>query len=124
MGSTQWPVPKDAPVMVAWERYKQTEEYANTRKWAQTEHVDGSLWAAFEEGFRAALPSAHAEGRREGLRDVALKLDAEAQKRRDKGDPFGMALLASMESDVWEMGDYTPEQAAEIRLAAGPGVTP
>jgi len=47
-------VPKDAPVMKAWEAYKTSEEYANSRKWAQTEeHVDGSMWAAFFAGFFA-----------------------------------------------------------------------
>ena len=51
----QTPVADDAPVMVAWKAYQQTDGYANTRRWAQTaEHVDGSLWAAFEHGFRAA----------------------------------------------------------------------
>jgi hypothetical protein len=48
-------VPADAPVMKAWEAYKMTEDYANSRKWAQHEaHVDGSMWAAFYQGFFAA----------------------------------------------------------------------
>ena len=52
------PEPKDSPLMKAWEAYKVTDDYANTRKWAyynNGEHVDGSLWASFSEGFRAAL---------------------------------------------------------------------
>lgn len=52
--TTESPVPHDAPVMVAWTAYKQTEEYANTLRWVNTEHSKGSLWAAFEQGFRAA----------------------------------------------------------------------
>ena len=49
------PVPKDHPVMKAWEEYKATEEYANAKKWTRfEEHVEGSLWAAFVEGFKAA----------------------------------------------------------------------
>ena len=53
--SVDAPVPKDSPMMLAWERYKATSEYANTRNWALHEaHVDGSLWAAFCEGFRMA----------------------------------------------------------------------
>jgi hypothetical protein len=44
------------PLMVAWSEYKQTDAFNNTRRWALHErHVDGSLWAAFEEGWRAAL---------------------------------------------------------------------
>ena len=53
--SAQTLVPDDAPVMVEWNKYRATHEYANTRNWAQhAEHVDGSLWSAFEHGFRAA----------------------------------------------------------------------
>jgi len=49
-------IPKDHPCKIAWNSYKETDEYKNTRKWAlHDEHVDGSLWAAFENGFRAAL---------------------------------------------------------------------
>ena len=48
-------VPADAPVMKAWNAYKSTEDYANSRLWAQHEqHVDGSLWAVFYRGFYAA----------------------------------------------------------------------
>lgn len=45
----------DDPRMVAWEAYKATPEYANTRKWARTEHAEGSLWAAFLEGWARAV---------------------------------------------------------------------
>jgi hypothetical protein len=49
----------DEPVMVAWNAYKETESFANTRKWAVDErHVEGSLWAAFERGFAAASAKA------------------------------------------------------------------
>jgi hypothetical protein len=45
--------PKDSPLMVAWDRYRATEAYQNTRHWATSEeYVDGSLWAAFSEGWR------------------------------------------------------------------------
>ena len=50
------PVPKDSPLMVAWEAYKASEGYANTKAWAlNPQHVDGSLWAAFQAGYEAAL---------------------------------------------------------------------
>jgi hypothetical protein len=43
---------KDDPRLIAWEAYKATPEYQNTRNWALHEqHVDGSLWAAFLAGF-------------------------------------------------------------------------
>lgn len=45
---------KGSPVFVAWEAYKVTPEYENTKKWAGDErHVEGSLWAAFIAGFGA-----------------------------------------------------------------------
>ena len=47
-------IKEDAPVMKAWNNYKSSDEFKNTRKWAlHEEHVDGSLWAAFYAGFFA-----------------------------------------------------------------------
>lgn len=44
------------PIMKAWLAYKQTEGYKNTFKWAAIEeHRDGSLWAAFLEGYQSAV---------------------------------------------------------------------
>lgn len=59
------PVDKDSPLWIAWERYSASEDYANTRLWALVPaYVDGSLWAAFEAGYRAAQETreARAEG--------------------------------------------------------------
>lgn len=51
-------VPADHPLMMAWKAYQRTEEYANTHLWAIVpEHTEGALWAAFEQGFRAASQS-------------------------------------------------------------------
>jgi hypothetical protein len=50
------PADPQSPLMLAWERYKASEEYTNTRTWAlHVKHVDGSLWAAFEHGYRTAI---------------------------------------------------------------------
>jgi hypothetical protein len=57
MSSASSPVPKDHPLMVAWRAYLSTEDFANTRRWVDEgdeSAVDGSLWAAFEQGWRAA----------------------------------------------------------------------
>lgn len=52
---TEAACPADAPVMKAWEAYKKRDEFQNTRRWALYEaHVEGSLWAAFYQGFFAA----------------------------------------------------------------------
>lgn len=48
------PLPNDSQIMKAWEAYKATDDYANTRRWALHEaHVDGQLWAAFMVGWTA-----------------------------------------------------------------------
>lgn len=48
------PVPNDHPLMIAWKAYQSSGEYQNTKNWAAfEEHVDGSLWAAFVEGWEA-----------------------------------------------------------------------
>lgn len=56
--SAQTPVAKDHPLMIAWDKYKATEEYANNKKWAmfpeRSEDLDGSLWALFVAGWDAA----------------------------------------------------------------------
>lgn len=45
----------DSPLMKAWDAYKATEEYRNTRTWAGVPaHTEGSLWSAFVEGYKAA----------------------------------------------------------------------
>jgi hypothetical protein len=49
-------LPTDSPIMLAWERYKSSQEYANSFKWAaHEEHRNGSMWAAFFEGWNYAL---------------------------------------------------------------------
>lgn len=52
--STMQQVPDNHPLMVEWNAYKQSPEFANSRKWAADErHVDGSLWAAFMAGWNS-----------------------------------------------------------------------
>jgi hypothetical protein len=54
MSSLMTPVPEGDPLRVAWDKYKATADYQNTRKWAlDPDHVDGSLWAAFVAGWLA-----------------------------------------------------------------------
>jgi hypothetical protein len=51
----QTPVSQNHPMRIAWESYKKSGDYANSAHWAAyKEHVAGSLWAAFVEGYRAA----------------------------------------------------------------------
>jgi len=53
--SAQTPAPTDSPVMIAWEAYKMSDEFQNVKTWAvHLEHVEGSLWEAFNQGYAAA----------------------------------------------------------------------
>lgn len=74
-GNYEAPVPKDAPVMIAWNAYKASEAYSIVKKWAAyPEHVDGQLWAAFYSGFFAAAVNEAprmAEHHIAGLREAA-----------------------------------------------------
>lgn len=61
------PISKEHPLSEAWHKYKATDSYANTKKWAaHIEHAEGSLWAAFSAGWDAARMS-----RYDALRDAA-----------------------------------------------------
>jgi len=55
MSDAMRPVPDNDPGKMAWEEWKQTDDYANTRKWAlHPTHVDGSLWHAYWSGYQAS----------------------------------------------------------------------
>lgn len=65
--SEQTPLPADHPIKVAWDKFRATDGYANTRRWAAHEkHVDGSLWAAFIAGYEAAQADARPDAEGEG----------------------------------------------------------
>ena len=49
--TVQTTIPKDDPMMIAWEKLKQTKEYENSRSGAC--RGEGALWFAFVEGWKA-----------------------------------------------------------------------
>ena len=56
---TETPVPADHPMMKAWKAYETTDDFANSKKWAAVpEHLNGSLWAAFMQGYMVATERA------------------------------------------------------------------
>lgn len=67
----------DDPRIVAWEAFKASEGFANTRRWAlHEEYVEGSLWAAFLAG---TAMTAHARPAGEDeVERVARALEAHA----------------------------------------------
>jgi hypothetical protein len=74
------PLQENHPLQIAFNAYKESSGYANTRKWAlHPEHVDGSLWAAFEAGWQA---------NQRALADVAKFIE----RRLDEPDAPGPAV--------------------------------
>jgi hypothetical protein len=60
-------VSKDDPLMIAWEDYKSSDEYANSFNWAAREQQrEGSMWAAFVAGWNARTRRRSGELRRAG----------------------------------------------------------
>ena len=87
--STMTIVPKNHPVMKAWEAFKETEDYANMKRWAaHPEHLDGSLWGAYERGFRDAT---------ERARDVHEQVDTASDAERLENIPGAGAMGAVIE---------------------------
>lgn len=88
--TTTTPVDRDSPLYQAWLRYRESADYANTKQWAtHDEHTEGSLWAAFEQGFRASQPSEGKEPvaitglwlrRRDDNAEALVELDGEWRK--------------------------------------------
>lgn len=80
--SEETPLPKDHPMMVAWDTYRATEEYRNSFKWASdVQHRPGSMWAAFMTGYMAASERLQAtidqcDGQRRLMRDQFYEADA------------------------------------------------
>lgn len=86
MSDVMAPLPKDDPRIVAFEAYKRTDAYQNTRRWAQhPDHVDGSLWAAFLAGWEATRPAeADMERRAKRLLSDSRKARVEQLERHVK----------------------------------------
>ena len=56
--STEAPLPKNHPALAAWDAYKASPDFANSFNWADHEQYrEGSMWAAFWQGYVAALAS-------------------------------------------------------------------
>lgn len=76
MGEAMQALPHDDPLMLAWENWKITPEFSNAKDWIirGRDHIDGSVWRAFMEGWAAhrratVMPLSSAEP----LADVELE---------------------------------------------------
>lgn len=87
------PINANAPVMLAWEAYKATDEYDNTRRWAsKPDHTDGSLWAAFFKGYFSGCANALADsGAGETFDKMHDRITKLEQTLRNLRDPISIA---------------------------------
>lgn len=74
-------VGKETPLWKAWEKWRASDHYKSTEKWASwPEHVEGSLWGAFYHGWLMAVEAtdskeASEDGREEQREDRAPEGD-------------------------------------------------
>jgi cation transport regulator ChaB len=60
-GGAMAEMPLTHPLRAAWEQYKKTGEFLNTRTWAaDPTHLEGSLWAVWLAAFNSATERAAA----------------------------------------------------------------
>ncbi len=97
--NTITPLPADHPLMKAWKAHQASDDYANSKKWAQAiaiefdpvsgthmpvvienQYLEGSLWALFVAGWNARSADETSEPLRELIPVV-----------NDAGQFFGMA---------------------------------
>lgn len=74
--ATEQALPEDHPEVKAFREYQATPAFVNSYKWAAVEGSarEGSLWAAFDQGWRMALASRPTEKAEENLDwDVAKR---------------------------------------------------
>lgn len=87
--STQTVVPKTDPLMAAWEKFQSSKDFQNAKGWAaHPEHLQGSLWAMFVAGFRAAT-------KRAGF--LHEQVDSASDTERLEGIPGAGAMGAVIE---------------------------
>lgn len=104
--NTMTPVPPDDGRIIAWELYKTTGQYVNTKLWATlSEHTEGSLWAAFLEGWTACSEQAATEGEDDWKGSIRWE-------ERDK------ERVSKWAATVADKNDVIAEARAAIRLAA------
>ena len=69
-------------VLKAWEVYKNTDAFTNTKKWASSpnpDHLDGSLWAAWYAGYKTGGSSLELR-----LREYVRELKADGDYCNDE----------------------------------------
>ncbi len=118
------PVPKDHPLMIEWDAYKATEEYANTKRWAgHAEHVEGSLWAAFVHGWEgraawAAPPAVTSPPRSEATRDSAINPGAASSGRAPEASAVAAARRSGQDAlDGQAPLDEANNEVVRVRAA-------
>ncbi|KKL11623.1 hypothetical protein LCGC14_2543900, partial [marine sediment metagenome] len=92
-------MPTDSPaattslLMIAWNKYKESDDFINTKKWAShSEHVDSSLWAAFMNGYNSRQESVPQE--------APEVVEVDLRERRFAVRPWGMLPFRHLAAHV------------------------
>lgn len=116
--STMTPCPANDPRMIAWTKYKATEEYANVLNWAHhEEHTEGSLWAAFIEGFAVAQPLATL-----GAASGAQRISGDLLRETNIGLGYPLSAPADPSGfqEAWDFFADALNQRLALHSDAGP----
>jgi hypothetical protein len=112
---------KDDPRLGAWEKYKQTDAYVNTRKWAAHEqHRDGSLWAAFLEGWEAVLRLSATPPLQEPAAPTKAEVTCptrEALARWYFDEHYGYSLTDSFRTSAFGSGQHRDADRTSYEMA-------
>lgn len=109
--STSQQLPENHPLRIAWEQYKASATFANSKHWAvHPEHTDGSLWTAFVAGYDAAQQRCIIESDRRYLSTLI-------QQKKDERDLAVAQLrgvVARADHQVEDRGDGTFEHTLKF----------
>lgn len=105
-------VPESHPLMQAWAAYTGTDEARNSMSWAAKggPHSHGSMWAAFEAGWKSAHGECAALASRTGV-----TLTGDCTNRNGMDPETGEQLCARRDCQCAEIIDCADTIAGKIR---------
>lgn len=113
---------EDHPLMIAWKKHQESDDFANSKKWAAyPEHLQGSLWALFMAGWKAApLEQTTPEVDEEELLDIATAAFSQVQpKEWDFTDDAVQAVIDAVRPHLCQGRDHQSKlEAAAQHLQA------
>lgn len=96
MSETMQAIPEDHPLALAWRAFKESDDFANAKRWAVIEqHTDGALWHCFLKGFEAGLLLEHQR--------CAALAQSRLDKARAQGNVVSSATAKAIFAEIQEI---------------------